>query len=62
MGQAQSITRTSPNSPSMMFSGLRSRCTIPRAWAKPIASAVRIRMSRFSASDFEAIALCQGVP
>ena len=58
----QSMTRTSPNSPSMMFSGLRSRCTMPRACAKPIASAVRIRMSRFSASVFFAMTLFQGVP
>ena len=29
----QSITRTSPNSPTMMFAGFRSRCSTPRSWA-----------------------------
>ena len=58
----QSMTSTSPNSPSMVFSGLMSRCITPRAWAKPMASATFIKISRFSPSDLLASTLLQGVP
>ncbi len=37
----QSMTSTSPNRPSMMFSGLRSRCTMPCACANDTASQMR---------------------
>ena len=33
LARPQSSTTVSPNSPTMTFSGLRSRCTTPRAWA-----------------------------
>ncbi len=35
----QSITITSPRSPTRMFDGLMSRCTIPRSWACAMAFA-----------------------
>ena len=34
----QSMTSTSPNGPTMTFSGLRSRCSTPRACANATAS------------------------
>ncbi len=34
----QSSTRTSPNSPTITLSGLRSRCTMPWRWAKAMVS------------------------
>ena len=41
LARPQSRTRTSPNSPTMMLAGLRSRCTTPREWAKATASQIR---------------------
>ena len=37
LARPQSITCTSPNAPTMMFAGLRSRWMTPRLWAKPTA-------------------------
>ena len=42
----QSITSTSPNSPTMRLSGLRSRCITPRLWAKATAWLMRAKASR----------------
>ncbi len=58
----QSMSSTSPNSPSITFSGLMSRCTTPRECAKPTASATFIQISRFSDNDFWSMTLIHGVP
>ena len=42
----QSVTCTSPNSPTSTLSGLRSRCTIPREWANAMASMMRSNTSK----------------
>src|SRR6476659_2300646 len=39
----QSMTRTSPKAPSMTFSGFRSRCTNPSAWANATGSQIRLQ-------------------
>ena len=53
----QSSTNTSPNAPTMMFEGLRSRCTTPRAWAKPTVSHT-LRKSRSTSVSEVLAATC----
>src|SRR5437764_6559571 len=40
------ISRTSPNEPTMMFAGFRSRCSTPYAWANATASQMRRKSLR----------------
>ncbi len=58
----QSITSTSPKSPSMTFSGFRSRWITPREWANATASATFIKISMFSPVDFCSIDRHPGRP
>jgi hypothetical protein len=58
----QSSTCTSPNSPSMMLSGFRSRWITPLLWAKATASQTLSRISRFSACERWSMTSFQVVP